>query len=86
MPPSQCDSARQKNMPRPNAEKSRITVAPVVVRPDIDSNIASSALMPASMNGSEPEHATSIQLTATMASPSTRRRSSRSGAPKWIIT
>ena len=39
-PPSQCVRARQKNTPRPMAEKSVTTVAPVVVRPDIDSNSA----------------------------------------------
>ena len=41
MPPSQLVRPRQKKMPLPYSEKSRNTVAPVVVRPDIDSNIAS---------------------------------------------
>ncbi len=41
MPPSQLVIARQKNTLRPYSEKSRKIVAPVVVSPDIDSNVAS---------------------------------------------
>ena len=49
MPPSHCVSERQKKIPRPKAVKSTITVAPVVVSPDIDSKSASMNPMPAHM-------------------------------------
>jgi hypothetical protein len=47
MPPSQCVTARQKKIDLPNCPKSRMTVAPVVVNPDIDSNSASIGPKPA---------------------------------------
>ncbi len=46
MPPIHWLSARQRNSARPKASKSRSTVAPVVVKPDIDSNTASIGPMP----------------------------------------
>ena len=49
IPPSHCVSERQKKIPRPKAVKSTITVAPVVVNPDIDSKSASMNPMPAHM-------------------------------------
>ena len=73
MPPSQLVSPRQKKTACPYAEKSRNTVAPVVVRPDIDSNSASIWPRPFHMYGRPANHAISSQAMDTIARPSTRR-------------
>ena len=93
MPPSQLVSPRQKKIPLPYTEKSLNTVAPVVVRPDIDSNSASTWPRPFHMYGRPANHAITNQASDTIARPSARRMrstaSSASGPParriKWPI-
>ena len=80
-PPSHCVRARQKNIPRPSAPKSVRIVAPVVVRPDIDSNRASTNGNPAAMYGIAERCAITSHVAETMASPSMRRNMLTSSAP-----
>ena len=52
IPPSQCRMARHKRMPGGATSRPTITVAPVVVMPDTDSNTASARVRLSSENAS----------------------------------
>jgi len=51
IPPIHCRIARHSKIPRGMSSSPVSTVAPVVVRPEIDSNMASVKLMPSARNG-----------------------------------
>ena len=74
-PPIHCVSARQSNIPLLQLSTSRITVAPVVVNPDIASKNASLASNGVShkMNGNIPNKEKTIHATDASKSPSRRR-------------
>ena len=72
MPPSQWVKARQKRMPREQASISVRIEAPVVVKPEKDSNTQSAKLAnwPDSQKGSAPPSPTSSQISPTEKKPS----------------
>jgi hypothetical protein len=71
-PPNHCDMARHRKKLRGYAEKSVRTVAPVVVKPDIDSNSAASGVSPKNMYGIAPN--SPIVAQAPKATPSASLR------------
>ena len=69
MPPSQCVVARHINMPRGTGSISRMTDAPVVVKPDIASKYASvkDGIVPSKIYGRQPMNEETIHASATQA-------------------
>ena len=72
MPPSQWEKLRQKSIPRGKASTSANIVAPVVVKPDMDSKNASTGaeVAPVSRKGIAPSRAADSQPRDTTAKPS----------------
>ena len=69
MPPSQCVVARHISMPRGTGSISRMTDAPVVVKPDIASKYASvkEGIVPSNMYGRQPTNEAAIHASVTHA-------------------
>ena len=88
MPPIHCIIARQNSTPRGKASTSMITVAPVVVNPDIDSKKPSVMLVtvPENKNGNIPKIEKKIHTVAVSNNPSRLRIVLLLGRMKWFIT
>ena len=72
IPPIHCVVARQNNTPGPVPSIGRKTVAPVVVNPEIDSNIASSnaGIQPVNTNGRAPTTISTTHANVTVTNTS----------------
>ena len=80
IPPNHCSCCRYSNSDRGRSSRPAITVAPVVVRPDTDSNNASardSGTASLVRKGTEPKLPRTIQNNAVTRKPSRIRRSRR---------
>ena len=85
MPPSHCVNERQKRIPWGSSSISANTVAPVVVKPDTDSNRAAigDSIVPDNRYGKAPTTPTATQAIETTAYPSRTDRSRPSSVPQY---